>query len=158
MTVWGAFYYFILQISLSVWYFTLCWHLITLLNSSKIFEPPHDKTNKMTRAPSEDSDQPGHPPIHLIRVFTVCIKNHWALSYPLSVQQRLWSDWVDAQADLSLHWVHRSFVGFVMRQLVFLRKLGSDWWCFTSHGLGSKLQLKLQITNMKDKTPLFFML
>ena len=25
-----------------------------------IFEPPHDKTNKMT-VTSEDSDQPGHP-------------------------------------------------------------------------------------------------
>ena len=24
-------------------------------------EPPHDKINKMTCAPSEDSDQPGHP-------------------------------------------------------------------------------------------------
>ena len=32
------------------------------------FEPPHDKTNKMACAPSEDSDQPGHPP-SLIRVF-----------------------------------------------------------------------------------------
>ena len=38
-------------------------------NSSK-FEPPHDKTNKMASAPSEDSDQPGHPP-SLIRVFAV---------------------------------------------------------------------------------------
>ena len=27
----------------------------------KQFEPPHDKTNKMTSVPSEDSDQPGHP-------------------------------------------------------------------------------------------------
>ena len=35
-----------------------------------IYEPPHDKTNKMTCAPSEDSDQPGHPP-SLIRVFAV---------------------------------------------------------------------------------------
>ena len=26
-----------------------------------VFEPEHDKTNKMTCAPSEDSDQPGHP-------------------------------------------------------------------------------------------------
>ena len=26
------------------------------------FEPPYDKTNKMSCAPSEDSDQPGHPP------------------------------------------------------------------------------------------------
>ena len=25
-------------------------------------EPAHDKTNKMACAPSEDSDQPGHPP------------------------------------------------------------------------------------------------
>ena len=35
-----------------------------------IYEPPHDKTNKMTCAPSEDSDQPGHQP-SLIRVFAV---------------------------------------------------------------------------------------
>ena len=33
-------------------------------------EPPHDKANKVTRAPSEDSDQPGHPP-SLIRGFAV---------------------------------------------------------------------------------------
>ena len=32
--------------------------------------PPHDKTNKMTCAPREDSGQPGHPP-RLIRVFAV---------------------------------------------------------------------------------------
>ena len=34
------------------------------------FEPHRDKTNKMACAPSEDSDQPGHPP-RLIRVFAV---------------------------------------------------------------------------------------
>ena len=33
-------------------------------------ELPHDKPNKMTFVPSEDSDQPGHPP-SLIRVFDV---------------------------------------------------------------------------------------
>ena len=33
-----------------------------------LHEPPHYKTNKMTCAPSKDSDQPGHPP-RLIRVF-----------------------------------------------------------------------------------------
>ena len=27
-----------------------------------LIEPAHDKTNKITSAPSEDSDQPGHPP------------------------------------------------------------------------------------------------
>ena len=53
-----------------------------------LFELPHDKTNKMACAPSEDSDQPGHPPSP-IRVFAVCMKKHWVLSYPLSTQQRL---------------------------------------------------------------------
>ena len=33
-------------------------------------EPHRDKTNEMACAPSEDSDQPGHPP-SLIRVFAV---------------------------------------------------------------------------------------
>ena len=42
-------------------------------------------------------------------VFAVCMKKAWVLSYPLSPQQRLWSDWVDAQADLSLSWVHMPF-------------------------------------------------
>ena len=37
------------------------------------YEPPHDKTNKMTCAPSENSDQPGHP-LSLIRIITVCMK------------------------------------------------------------------------------------
>ena len=32
-------------------------------------EPAHDKTNKMTCPPSEDSDQPGHLP----RLIGVCV-------------------------------------------------------------------------------------
>ena len=36
-------------------------------SKKKHFEPPNDKTNKMTFVPSEDSDQPGHPP-SLIRI------------------------------------------------------------------------------------------
>ena len=31
---------------------------------------------------------------------------------------RLWSDWADAQADLSLRWAHSLIVGFVMRRLI----------------------------------------
>ena len=34
------------------------------------YEPPHDKTNKMICASSEDLDLPGHPP-SLIRIFAV---------------------------------------------------------------------------------------
>ena len=39
----------------------------------------NDKTNKMACAPSEDSDQPEHPP-SLIRVFAVRMKKPWVLS------------------------------------------------------------------------------
>ena len=40
-------------------------------------------------APSEDSDQPGHPP-SLIRVFAVRMKKAWTLSYSFSAQEGLW--------------------------------------------------------------------
>ena len=49
------------------------------------FEPPHDKTNKMTFAASEDSDQIS--PVW--SVFAVCMKKHWVHRYLLSTQWRL---------------------------------------------------------------------
>ena len=61
-----------------------------------LYEPRHDKTNKMSVRPSEDSDKPGLPPSP-IRVFTA-----------------------DAQADLSLRWAHTLFVGFVMSRLIYI--------------------------------------
>ena len=79
-------------------------------------------------APSKDSDQPGHPP-SLIRVFAVHMKKAWVLSYPLSAQRRLWSDWVDAQADLSLRWAHTHFVGFVMSWLISICLLYPVFCC-----------------------------
>ena len=71
-------------------------------------DPRLDKSNKIICASSEDSDQPGHPPSP-IRVSAVHLKQNWVLSYPLSAQRRLWSDWADAQADLSLRWAQKSF-------------------------------------------------
>ena len=65
----------------------------------------------MACAPSKDSDQPGHLP-SLIRVFAVHMKKTWVLNYPLSAQQRLWSDWADAQVYLSLYWAHMPFCRF----------------------------------------------
>ena len=38
------------------------------------------------------------------------LATHWAHS-------KDWSDWADAQVDLSLRWAHNHFVGFVMRRL-----------------------------------------
>ena len=88
------------------------------------------KPNKVACAPSKDSDEPGHPPSLIWRVFAVRMKKHslakkasfsgWVLSYLLSTQRRVWSDWADAQADLSLCWVHSYFVGFVMKRLKLL--------------------------------------
>ena len=74
---------------------------------NQLYEFPHDKTNKMACAPSKHSDQTGR-----IRVFAGRMKKTLVLSYPLSAQRRLWSDWADAQADLSLRWAHMPFGWF----------------------------------------------
>ena len=84
------------------------WVPLPLFNPN---EQSSDKTNEMACAPNKDSDQPGHPP-SLIRVFTVHMTTPWVLSYPLSAQRRLWLDWADAQADLSLCHVHMPFHWF----------------------------------------------
>ena len=76
-------------------------------------------------APSEDSDEPGRPP-SLIRVFAVRMMKAWTLSCPLSAERRLWSDWAEAKADLSLRWVHSHFVGFVMSRLKICREYWSE--------------------------------
>ena len=67
-------------------------------------------------------------------VFAVHMNKAWVLSYPLRAQQRLWSDLVDAQADLSLCWTHKSchFVSFVMLWLKWTLYL---LWVCTSYGL-----------------------
>ena len=78
-----------------------------VVNKARL-EPPHDKTNKMIYAPSEDSDQPGHPP-SLIRVFAVCSMSSWGPKVSSCRQQRLirlgrcpgWSEsWLSAQVIL----------------------------------------------------------
>ena len=72
----------------------------------------------MTCAPSEDSDQPWHPP-SLIRVFAVRIMDSSGPNPSSDGQRRFWSDWANAR----LIWVFGGragyFVGFV---LLF-------WWC-----------------------------
>ena len=66
-------------------------------------------------APSEDSDQPGHPP-SLIRVFVVSTEKALVLSFPLSAQRRLWSDWTD-----------NHIAGFVMSWLTCVGLSMSVW-------------------------------
>ena len=62
-------------------------------------------------APSEDSDQYGHPP-SLIRVFAVRSMGSSGPKLSSCGQWRLWSEWADAQADLSLRWAHMPFCSF----------------------------------------------
>ena len=48
-----------------------------------------------------------------ISIFCISESNFsFVVSYPLSAQRSLWSDWTDAQADLSLCWAHVSFCWF----------------------------------------------
>ena len=66
-------------------------------------EPHPDQTNKMACAPSEDSawaSAQSDQSLHCLQ------EESLGPSYPLSAQWRLWSDWVDVQADMSLCWVH----------------------------------------------------
>ena len=65
----------------------------------------------MTCVPSEDSDQPGHPP-SLIRVFAVHFVGSLGHTASSCGQWRLWSDWVNTQADMSLRWADKSFCSF----------------------------------------------
>ena len=93
---------------------------------SKQVEMQHNKTNKMTCAQRRHINL-GIPPVW--SVFSVRIKKHWVLCYQLSAKQRLRSDWADAQADLSLCWVHRSFRWFfhATAQFAFLEREPNIW-------------------------------
>ena len=94
----------------------------------------------MACVPSKDSDQPGHLP-SLVRVFAVCMKKAWILSYPLSRQWRHWSDLADAQAD-RLRWAHSHFVSFFMRQLI---------WYFRIRIRGRGTKRKTETTEIESK-------
>ena len=73
-----------------------------------LFEPTHDKTNKMA---CNQSDQSSACICPVWSVFAVCIKKARVLSYLLHSND---SDQTggDTQADLSLCWTHRSFCWF----------------------------------------------
>ena len=86
-------------------------------------------------APSDDSDQPGHPP-SLFRVFAVRMKKAWVLSYPLNASKD-WSDWADAQTDLSLRWGHSHFLVFVVSWSNCFSDWGPGLQCQVVHSFSS---------------------
>ena len=64
-------------------------------------------------------------------VFFVRMKKPWVHSYPLSAQRRLWSDWADAQADLSSLGEH-SFCWFCHVAAHYILKISISFHCFLS--------------------------
>ena len=61
-------------------------------------------------------------------------------------QQRLWSDWADAQADLSLRWAQTHFVDFVMSQLMFWTRQLLQFWFSLCLALGYKARKRVGCT------------
>ena len=90
-----------------------------------IYEPVHDKTNKMTSAPSEDSDQPGHPPRLISHC---CLHEEQTVKQTVKTDQiglmsrLMWTAKTD-QTGLILVFAGRTchFIGFVVQQLNYER-------------------------------------
>ena len=89
--------------------YQLSYHLVLF-----IYEPQHDLTKWHVR-PAKTQISLGIRPVWSESSLSAWRKlgslaTHWAHSED--------SDWVDAQADLSLRWAHSHFVCFVMRRLI----------------------------------------
>ena len=63
------------------------------------------KPTKWHVSPAKTQISLGIRPVWTESSLSALKKKAWVLSYPLSAQRRLWSDRVDAQANLSLRWV-----------------------------------------------------
>ena len=83
-------------------------------------EPRHDKTNNVTVRPAKTQISLGIRP-----VWSESSLSAWRNLGPLATHlahSEDWSDWEDAQADLSLRWAHTHFVSFVMSRLILFLK------------------------------------
>ena len=83
------------------------------ISLQSLYEPSRDKTKKVACAPSENSDQPGHPP-SVIRVFAVRMNKAWVLSYPLSAQRSEDSDQTGRMPRLIWVFDGRTLILFVL--------------------------------------------
>ena len=116
-------------------------HTVTTKYLPGKIEPQHDKTNKKTCAPRDDSDQPGHPP-SLIRVFAVRMKKAWVLFKV--VRDSVFNTWFLPNILRTVQWNLTKFyrcmdidkiqVGIVAHQFssVCDRVMALDGPCFTS--------------------------
>ena len=111
------------------------------MQNKALNDPPHDKTNKM--CPTKTRISLGIHPVWSESSLSAWRKlgsltTHWVYSED-------WSDWADAQADLSLLWAHSHFVGFVVRHLKFILLTLSDLRKrFEREPIGVKVELEHQ--------------
>ena len=97
------------------WGWTWKWH--RKYHNHNPHDPQHDKTNKVNVPPAKTQISLGIRPVRSESSLSAWRKlgslaTHWVHS------EDSWSDWADAQADLSLRWVYSHFVGFVMSRLM----------------------------------------
>ena len=83
------------------------WLAIQQKKTETMSEPRYDKNNTMSVRPKKPQISLGISPVR--SVFAVRMKKACVLSYPLSAQRRLWSDWAEgwfesSQGAQSLCW------------------------------------------------------
>ena len=54
-----------------------------------------------------------------LKIIRISWRKLWSLATQWAHSEDSWSDWADAQADLSLRWAHIRFVGFFMSRLIW---------------------------------------
>ena len=86
------------------------WNSTSYETVKKLYEPPHDKANKMTVCPAKAQISQGISPVWSESL--LCAQ--WVAKDPsfLHADSEDWSVWVDAQADLSLCWAQMPFCWF----------------------------------------------
>ena len=104
------------------------------------FEPQHDKTKKIICASSKDSDQLGHL-VSLIRVFAVCMKKPWVLSFLAKTDQTVWM--------CRLIWVFTGSFCWFCRAVDHMQKLGRT----SATDLDSREALFVQTSKNNSKMP-----
>ena len=122
--------------------------IITAITSGiPIFEPSHDKTNKVTYVPNEDSDQPGHPP--LWSEASLCIV--WvAKDLSFLHMDREVPDQTGQKPRLIWVFTGRTchFAGFVMRRLI------CNCYCIPIFGLFVVLTFQRRCISCQDEAVL----
>ena len=104
--------------------FVSIWHLNRFSHDMALSSHSTTKPTKWPVWPAKTQISLGIHPVW--SVFAECMKKPWVLSYPLSAQQRHWSDWVDAGRAVHI-------VGFFMTWLNYklywsiAHNLSYDW-------------------------------